>query len=269
MKYLDAAYEILKQTGHSLHQREIIKLATEQKLIQTSNPRSYDSLGAQIGTEIKKKKNRSRFVKDEAKRGTYGLRVYPVTTSRTQPLQNTPAGPQARGGSRLALGSETQPLQNTPAGGRSGKRKGPDFVGPGGELLVQSELLFRRYEVSKPVPDIGVDIVARKDDKTFYIQVKTRNMAEGPYSYDIKKQSFERTPKQGTYYVFVMRNPSAGSADFIVLPHAEMAAMIKRGDIRQTKRQPASYQVIFTQKSGAVECKGRSMIKFKNNWAIA
>ena len=245
MTYLDAAHVILQQAGHSLHLKEIVRLAKEQKLIETRGSTPQSTLGAQIGTDIKKKGVESRFVKDEAAKATYGLRDY------------------------LAPPPRPQPRQSPPAGGRSGKRKGPDFVGPGGELRVQSELLFGGYEVGKPVPDIGVDIVARKDNKTFYIQVKTRNMAEGPYSYVIKKRSFERTPKQSTYYVFVMRNPSAGSADFIVLPHAEMAAMIKRGDIRQTTRPPASYQVIFTQKSGAVKCKGRSMINFKNNWDIA
>lgn len=245
MKYLDAAHEILRQEGQSLHVQEIIRRAKEQKLIESRNQRAPYALGSQISAEITKEGEHSRFVKDKAVEATYGLRDYSAPPPRPQPRQSQPAG------------------------GRSGKRKGPDFVGPGGEALVQSELLFREYEVSKPVPDIGVDIVARKDGEAFYIQVKTRNMAEGPYSYDIKKRSFERTPRQGTYYVFVMRNPSAGSADFIVLPHAEMAAMIKKGDIRQTKRQPASYQVIFTQKSGAVKCKGRNMINFKNNWDIA
>ena len=129
--------------------------------------------------------------------------------------------------------------------------------------MVQSELLFREYEASKPIPDIGVDIVARKGDKTFYIQVKTRN--GDPYSYEIKKGSFERTPKQGTYYVFVMRNSSTGSADFIVLPRAEMVAMIKKGDIRPTKNGQA-YQVLFNLKAGAVKCKGHDMMRYKNNW---
>ena len=131
--------------------------------------------------------------------------------------------------------------------------------------MVQSELLFREYEASKPIPDIGIDIVARKGDKTFYIQVKTRN--GDPYSYKVKKQSFEQTPKQDTYYVFVMRNPIAGSADFIVLPRADMVTMIKKGDIRLTKNRQA-YQVLFNLKAGDVKCKGRSMMQYKNNWAI-
>lgn len=242
MTYLDAASEILRQAGQPLHLKEIIRRAKEQNLIETRNPAPDRALGAQIGVEIRKKGEGSRFVKDETAKATYGLRDYSAPPPEPQPRQSPPR-----------------------AGGRAGR--GPDFVGPGGELLVQSELLFRQYEASKPVPDIGVDIVARKDGKTFYIQVKTRNMAEGPYSYDIKKRSFERTPKQGTYYVFVMRNPSAGSADFIVLPRGEVAAMIKRGDASKTKRQ--SYQVLFTLRAGAVKCKGRSMMQYKNNWAIA
>lgn len=243
MTPLDAVYEILRREGRPLHLREIIRRAEEQKLIDTSryvNP--YNALRAQIKNDMQKET--PRFVKDETIKATYGLR----DSSRPPP---------------------PPPPETSHTGGRTDKRrKGPDFVGPGGELLVQGELLFRQYEVCKPMPDIGVDIVARKDDKTFYIQVKTRHLAEGSYSYDIKKQSFERTPKQGTYYVFVMRNPGTGTTDFIVLPRADMAAMIKQGDIRQTTQQPASYQVLFTLKAGAVKCKGRSMIQYKNNWTI-
>ena len=246
MTPLDALYEILRREGSPLHLKEIIRRVEEQKLIDTSRYKHpYNALNTKINIDIQKEE--SRFVKDKTKKATYGLRDY----SHPPP----PPSPEP---------------EASHTGGRTGKRrKGPDFVGPGGELLVQSQLLFRNYEASKPVPDIGIDIVARKDGKTFYIQVKTRNMAEGPYSYDIKKQSFERTPKQGTYYVFVMRNPITGTTDFIVLPRAEMATMIKKGDIRQTARPSAtSYQVLFTLKAGDVKCKGRSMVQYKNNWTI-
>lgn len=245
MTPLDALYEILRREGRPLHLREIIRRAEEQKLIDTSRYKHpYNALRTKIDCD--RKKEESRFVKDKTIKATYGLR------DDSDPPPPPPPPPE-----------------DLHTGGRTGKRrKGPDFVGPGGELLVQSQLLFRDYEASKPVPDIGIDIVARKNGKTFYIQVKTRNMAEGPYSYDIKKQSFERTPKQGTYYVFVMRNPITGTADFIVLPRADMETMIERHDIRQTTRQPASYQVLFTLKAGDVKCKGRSMIQYKNNWTI-
>ena len=242
MAYSNIAYEILQQEGRPLHYKKITELAQERDLIKTDSPTPHDSLRAQISIEIKKEGAKSRFVKTA--KGTYGLRDY------------SPRPPPP------------PPGNTTPSGRPSKRRKGPDFMGPGGELLVQSELLFREYEASKPVPDIGIDIMARKGGKTFYIQVKTRNMAEGPYSYEIKKRSFDRTPKQGTYYVFVMRNPRTGSSDFIVLPRADMAAMIKNGTIRPTNKQPASYQVLLTLKAGAVKCKGHNMMQYKNNWAI-
>ena len=236
MTYLDAACEILRQEGKPLHLKVIIERAKAQKLIKTNNPTAHSSLGTGIDNEIKKRVEQARFVKDGVAKATYGLRDYTV------------------------------PPHNSPAGGHAPKhKKGPDYVGPGGELLVQSELLFREYEASKPVPDIGIHIVARKGGKTFYIQVKTRK--GDPYSYDVKKRSFERTPKQDTYYVFVMRSPSVGSADFIVLPRVEMMAMIKKGDIKLTKNKQ-SYQVIFNLKAGDVKCKGRSMAQYKNNWTI-
>ena len=239
MKYLDAAHEILRQAGQSLHVQEITRRAKDQKLIEVRNPRAPYALGSQISAEITKERERSRFVKDEEAKATYGLRDY------------------------LAPPPRPQPPPSPPASGRASGQKGLDFGGPGGEFRVQSELLFREYEASKPVPDRGIDLVARKGDKTFYIQVKTRNRA--PYSYDIKKRSFDLTPKQDTY-VFVMRNPISESTDFVVLPRSVMATMIKKEEIKLSKQQ--SYQVHFTLKAGAVKCRGRNMMQYKNNWEI-
>lgn len=222
-----------------MHVQEITRRAKDQKLIEVHNPRAPYALGSQISAEITKEGEHSRFVKDKEAKATYGLRDY-----------SAPPRPQ--------------PPPSPPAGERAGKQRGPDFGGPGGEFRVQSELLFREYEASKPVPDIGIDLVARKGDKTFYIQVKTRNGA--PYSYDIKKRSFDRTPKQDTYYVFVMRNSVSGSADFVVLPRSVMATMIKKKEIKPPKQQ--SYQVHFTLKAGAIKCRGRDMMQYKNNWNI-
>ncbi len=148
--------------------------------------------------------------------------------------------------------------------------KGPDYTGPAGEHMVQAELLFRKYQTSKPEPDIGVDIVANKDGKEFHIQVKSSNKEEGSYRYNIKKSSFERTKKKNVYYVFVMRSPDTGRVDFVIMPRSAMMAMIKENKITTVNRANTedSYQVNLKMVGGTAQCKGQKMAEYTNTWTI-
>lgn len=224
MTYKNAAHKILSDEDGPLHKDEIAKRAKERGLIEdTNNPRIGDFIAAQIGTEINKLGTKSNFFK--AKASTYGLR-------------REPYGPPP-------------------------EVKGPDYTGPAGEHRVQSELLFRGYQTSKPEPDIGVDIVANKDGKEFHIQVKSSDQEKGSYHYKIKKSSFARTKKKNVYYVFVMRTPRSGYVDFVIMPRNVMLTMIKEGKITT---QEDSYQVNLKMVGGTAQCKGKRMET--NNWTI-
>ena len=245
MTQLDAAYEILLGEGGPLHKNEIAKRVKERGLIKyTVNPRIGDFIAARIGTEIRKMGKKSRFFKEKA--STYGLCKY----------GGTPPAPDRDKDRAPGLNGPPQ------------ESKGPDYTGPAGEHRVQSELLFRGYQTSKPEPDIGVDIVANKDGKEFYIQVKSSNRDAGSYHYNIKKRSFERTRKKNVYYVFIMRNPLSETAAFVIMPNSEMLAMIKADNIPPVKRGGLvdSYQVNLKIKSGAVYCGSKNVSKYKNAW---
>ncbi len=45
-----------------------------------------------------------------------------------------------------------------------------NFLGKAGEYAVMAELLFGEYKVSSMIVDEGVDIVASKDNRFFYVQ---------------------------------------------------------------------------------------------------
>lgn len=240
MTQLNAAYEILLEEGGPLHKNEIAKRAKERGLIKgTVNPRIGDFIAARIGTEIRKMGKKSRFFRE--KESTYGLCEDGGTPPAPDRAKNRAPGPNG-------------PPQES---------KGPDYTGPAGEHRVQSELLFRGYQTSKPEPDIGVDIVANKDGKEFHIQVKSSDREKGSYHYKIKKSSFERTKKKNVYYVFVMRTPGSGHVDFVIMSRNAMLAMIKEGKI---STQEDSYQVNLKMVGGTAHCKGKRM--YTNTWTI-
>lgn len=254
MTYKDAARRILSDEGGALHKDEIAKRAKERGLIKpTGNQRIGDSIAAQIDGELNNKTGKkSIFFKLKA--STYGLhggQGGPSPDARGRP-------PVAGRGPRRAPGGPPQEV------------RGPDYTGPAGEHMVQAELLFRKYQTSKPQPDIGVDIVANKDGKEFHIQVKSSNKQEGSYHYNIKRGSFERTKRKNVYYVFVMRSPDSGRVDFVIMPRNAVLAMIKEGRITTVSRGHSedSYQVNLKMVGGTAYCKGQKMAEYTNAWTI-
>lgn len=226
--YKLAAYKILLNEGGPLHKNEIAKRAKKRGLIKN---RTNPRIGDSIAAQIDAEisKMGTKSRFFKEKASTYGLR------------------------------KPDEPPQGV---------KGPDYTGPAGEHMVQAELLFRKYQTSKPEPDIGVDIVANKDGKEFHIQVKSSNIESGSYRYNIKKSSFERTKKKNVYYVFVMRRPDTGRVDFVITPRNEMLGMIKEEKITTLKREHSEdlYQVILKMVGGTAFCKGQQMDT--NTWTI-
>ena len=226
MKQKEAAVRVLKKKGRPMHVNDIAQGV--KGLIESNNPDVKNAIASQILTDIKKLGDQSLFVK--VAKARYGLREWQAKPGLNGPPQES---------------------------------KWPDYTGPAGEHRVQSELLFRGYQTSKPEPDIGVDIVANKDGKEFHIQVKSSDKEKGSYHYKIKKSSFERTKKKNVYYVFVMRTPGSGHVDFVIMSRNAMLAMIKEDRI---STQEDSYQVNLKMVGGTAHCKGKRMNT--NTWTI-
>lgn len=110
-----------------------------------------------------------------------------------------------------------------------------NYFGKAGEFAVISELLFWGVNVSPMIVDQGVDLVAEKNNKYFYIQVKTASGQEGSWKFTIKKSSFDASHSNLMYYIFVMRT-SASSREasknlFVVVPSTHMDTLIKSRSI--------------------------------------
>lgn len=82
-----------------------------------------------------------------------------------------------------------------------------NYTGTAGEYAVMSELLYQGYNVNSMTVDEGVDIVANKDNRFYFIQVKTAYLDEQlKATFTIKNNRFDLFKSNNDMrYVFVVR----------------------------------------------------------------
>ena len=105
------------------------------------------------------------------------------------------------------------------------------FLGKAGEYAVFSELLFRGFNTSIMTVDQGVDIIASKAHRLFYLQIKTASDCGGTFGYTIKKSAFDTHLNGGTFYILVARRTLAERhiCDYVILPSSNIQQMILKG----------------------------------------
>lgn len=106
-------------------------------------------------------------------------------------------------------------------------------IGTGGEYLVLSELLFRGYEANIMSVDDGIDIVASKDNKIYFIQVKTTYLENNRISVSIPIASFERVRPHDVRYFIVIRE-GYGNAKILMLHQQEIITNAANGYIEKS-----------------------------------
>lgn len=94
------------------------------------------------------------------------------------------------------------------------------YTGTAGEFAVMTELLFQGYNVNRMTVDEGVDIVANKDNRFYFIQVKTAYLdSQLKATFTIKTSRFELFKNNNDMrYVFVVRCASPLSTEDKVIP---------------------------------------------------
>ena len=114
--------------------------------------------------------------------------------------------------------------------------------------------------------DDGIDLVATKEGRFFFIQVKTAisNNDKIP-NFSIKKDSFVRYDKSETFYILVVRNfdKKGYSNLFFVIPNHTIRKMIYDGIIKDSE----SYSIRITQENGVCIANGRENVThYLNNF---
>ena len=128
-----------------------------------------------------------------------------------------------------------------------------NYIGSAGEMAVCSELLFREYNVSRMSVDDGVDVVAIKNGKTFYIQVKTAQIVSKSFNVTIRTKSFHRYSSNDCYYIVVARSVKNM---FFVFTSDDIKRMMTNGDINCGDKQ---INIQFSQNDGDVFVKNEKV----------
>lgn len=196
-KFRNAAIQILKQENKPLHTKELTRLALERGILETEGATPENSMSTQIIIDIRNKGAKSDFIKTAP--STYALNPEREDSQRIEEQE-------------IEAKEEVEEERIKIEGGYTGK---------GGEHLVCSELLFRGFNASIMSVDVGMDIIATKNNQLFSIQVKTSNLNKfDTYVFDVRKVSFERHDSGNIYYVFVLHGEKGNN--FLILPFHEM-----------------------------------------------
>lgn len=119
---------------------------------------------------------------------------------------------------------------------KSGDTNDTNMIGKAGEMSVISELLFSGYTANTMIVDKGIDIVASKDNKFYYIQVKTTHLDEnGRCSVSIPVAAYERVSTLGNVSFVIVVRLHIGGNIFIVFTQRDVDLAIGNGDIERTE----------------------------------
>jgi hypothetical protein len=243
-KFRTAAIQVLSEAKKALHYKEITRLALEKGILETEGATPDQSMNAQIVTDIIKKGQGSDFIK--AAPSTFAL------NPNKKPIEPT------KQKKVLEEEAEEEEKINIDNG----------FTGKAGEHLVCSELLFRGYNASIMSVDVGMDIIATKNNKLFSIQVKTANANDyDTYNFDVRKVSFERDYAGNTFYVFILRGKT--KSEYLILPLNEMEKKLAEKAIHYVKSYK-KYRVKIDVREGKIYLGNRNheMNYYLNNWEV-
>lgn len=193
--FKQAAIEILKKSSEPVHYRDITNEALENGLIESEGSTPEATMHAQLTVDVNKRGKSSDFIKTSP--GCFSINLHKAIIALTDEVIEAEHEIEEK----IAIES--------------------GYTGKGGEHLVCSELLFRGFNASIMSVDVGMDIVAVKENQVYGIQVKTSNLNRfNTYVFDIRKVSFERHNNGNIFYIFVLR----GKVDskFVILPFYEI-----------------------------------------------
>lgn len=200
---LEIAKEILTKKNKPMSTVEITRIACEQR---TNLGMTYEDfkkkLDSALNANTKTLQPSFQKVRNDAdtafKKGWYKLKKY-----KSSPIKEKTV--------------KVQPVEVSTG-----------FTGKAGEYSVMSELLFWGFNVSLMSVDEGIDVIASKNNKFFYIQVKTANVdSDGKFKFTIDKKSRLNNSGSNTFYIFLMRANKQNN--FAIVPDSDIEVQILKG----------------------------------------
>lgn len=100
------------------------------------------------------------------------------------------------------------------------------FFGKAAELHVTAELIYHGFQATNIPIDVGLDVLAVKNHKTFYFQIKHKDFKNN-IPIKLTKSSFERSGGGDVYYIFVLLSDE--KRDFLIMPFHIVSDWIRDG----------------------------------------
>jgi len=242
--FKDIAYQILKEAGKPLHSKEITKIALERGF-KTEGKTPWKTMDAELIVDINSKGELSNFKK-------VGPSIFALNDEKVEIEEESKPD-------RIIEELELEEQKEIEGG----------YIGKAGEHAVLSELLFRGYNAALMSVDVGVDIVATKDNETFNIQIKTRNISKkhGAFYFNLRIASFERHNAGRTFYIFILRENS--KLDYLILPLHQVEKSIEEEFIHIVGNGKL-YRITIKKRDGKVYLGRREndVSYYVNHWDI-
>jgi hypothetical protein len=134
------------------------------------------------------------------------------------------------------------------------------FFGKAAELHVAAELMYHGFQAANIPVDEGLDILAVKSNKTFYFQVKHKDLSNNEQIH-ITRSSFEKRGGGDVYYIFVLLSDRIRS--FLIIPFHIINDWIRVG-LAEEKEKGYSF---FIKKNGDnYWLKDVPLDKYRDRW---
>lgn len=131
-----------------------------------------------------------------------------------------------------------------------------NYMGKAGEMYVISELLYRDYNANLALVDSGVDVIATKNDKTFYFQVKNVSFKNTNIrTIPITKSSFINNQRGNMFYMFVLQKENEKKV--LIVPYQNIHQYIQK-EILQFDEQKRQFNISISITDGTVKIKSAS-----------
>ncbi len=134
------------------------------------------------------------------------------------------------------------------------------FFGKAAELHVTAELMYRGFQAANIPVDEGLDILAVKSNKTFYFQVKHKDLNNNEHI-SITRSSFERRGGGDVYYIFVLL--SGDVRNFLIIPYHIVNDWIRTGLAEEKEK---GYSFFVKKYGGEYKLKDIILNKYLDRW---
>ena len=134
------------------------------------------------------------------------------------------------------------------------------FYGKAAELHVVAELMYHGFQAANIPVDEGLDILAVKSNKTFYFQVKHKDLSNNEQIH-VTRSSFEKNGGGAVYYIFVLLSDKIRS--FLIIPYHIINDWIREGLAEEKEK---GYSFLIKKDLNDYKLKNIVLNKYIDRW---